>query len=214
MTPENDAKPIRCEKCSQPLRSPICCESCGALNPVPLESFNYFEMFSLKPDFDVDVKALHRKYLSLSRNVHPDVACGESADGCRGEALAVSSELNRAYDTLKNPVSRAEYLLSLAMGSSATEDRSVPADVLEEVMTLREELENARLANDQQVLIHIRDRAAQRSETLMNEIADLCRALMKPDEAGMPAIRCRLRQRLNAIKYWNNMLDKLPTGPC
>src|SRR3990172_1789239 len=101
--------PTLCGQCSKPMDSPVCCASCGALNALPPSMFTYFELFGLEPTYDLDLGLLRRKYLTLSRTIHPDVA-GRSGDQVRRQSLDLSAGLNRAYDTLRDPAARAEYL--------------------------------------------------------------------------------------------------------
>src|SRR5205085_8385588 len=84
--------------------------------------------------------------LVRSRAVHPDYhAAGSSAD------LAASTELsavvNEAYNALKDPFARAEYLLRLEGGPTAAEHKEMPAVFLEAMLEAREEVEEVRAAN-------------------------------------------------------------------
>lgn len=204
--PESSSPAVVCSRCSTPLYSPLCCASCGALNPIPREGqqFNYFEFFGLPVTYDIDAAALHRRYLSLSRGVHPDVHGGDS-DETRRQALALSAELNRAYETLRNPIARAEYLLTLAGGPAPADDKSVPPRLLGEVMTLREQIEEAAGAKDADAMERLRQTILSRRQAAMDEIAALCRGAER-DEAA----RRQLRKQLNAVKYWNNLLEQVP----
>jgi molecular chaperone HscB len=200
----NATRPVRCTECRQPTDSPICCTSCGALNPQPLEGVNYFEMLNMPTEFDLDLKTLHREYLRLTRSIHPDAVGGDSSE-TREASLRLSSELNRAYETLKDPVSRAEYLLGLHQGAEAMENRSVPPEVLSEVMMLREEIEEAEASDDQEALADIRKRVKEHYNESLEAITNLTRS------AGdtCPVTRETLRERLNVIKYWKNLLDQV-----
>lgn len=200
------SKPVLCTSCQQPLETPLCCAGCGALNPLPPSLFTYFELFGTEPTYDIDAGALHRKYLSLSRSIHPDMA-GRASETQRRQALALSSGLNRAYDTLREPVSRAEYLLSLAGGPSAANDKTVSPQLLGEVMMLREEMEEAGEAGDTAALQAMRSPLADRQAAVLDAIAEICRH----QDLTNPSVRARLRQELNAVKYWNNLLDQIPT---
>ncbi len=200
------SRPIRCTTCSQPLESPICCTSCGQLNADPIGRCSYFELFGLPVDFDIDEQSLHRTYLSLTRSVHPDVA-GHASQEKRHDALAISSEMNRAYLTLRDPVLRAEYLLSLVGEPGTSEDRAVSPDLLGEVMTIREEIEEARQAGDQASLEDLKQQVAAKQQACMESIVSLARALVEKPDA-----RRALRRQLNAIKYWNNLMDRLLPG--
>lgn len=206
MSDEKKTAPVMCTQCSQPMETPLCCAGCGALNPLPPSLFTYFELFSLDPTYDVDPVELRRKYVSLSRSIHPDVVSRQS-DAQRRQSLALSSGLNRAYETLRSPVDRAEYLLQLADGPSAADDKSVPGELLGEVLMLREEIEDAIASDDESALRQHRETVLARQQHTLEEIATLCRSGNLKD----PEIQKRLRQLLNAVKYWNNLLDRLPT---
>jgi molecular chaperone HscB len=198
-------RPVRCTTCAQPLESPICCTNCGALNPYPLDKLSYFDLFGMAPTYDLDEQVLHRKYLALTRNVHPDVA-GQASQENRQHALAISSEMNRAYDTLRDPVARAEYLLSLSCGAAAPDSRSVPQQLLGEVMMLREEIEEAHAAGDQVAIGRLRRQVSEHQRSCMEAITSLSRSL----HDGRAETRRSLREQLNAVKYWNNLMERLP----
>ncbi|HON66700.1 MAG TPA: Fe-S protein assembly co-chaperone HscB [Phycisphaerae bacterium] len=202
---DSKSRPVLCTECSQPMESPICCAGCGALNPLPPSLFTYFELFGLEPTYEIDLGELRRKYLTLSRSIHPDVA-GRTSDSQRAQSLALSSGLNRAYETLRNPVDRAEYLLHLANGPSAADDKSVPGELLGEVMMLREQIEEATEASDQDLLASTRAEVLKQQKETLEEIASICRS----GDLKEPATQQRLRQQLNAVKYWNNLLEKIP----
>lgn len=190
--------------------SPLCCASCGALSPQSPEEqgFDYFDFFGLPCRYELDTAALHRRYLALSRWIHPDIRVDRS-DPARRQALALSAQLNRAYETLRDPVARADYLLSLAGGPSATEDKSVPGPMLNEVVLLREEIEEAAGGQDASALAALRRQVSARRQAGIEEIARLARNLVQNDAVAPEPERRALRQQLNAAKYWNNLLEQL-----
>ena len=65
---------------------------------------NYFELFELPVQYSIDNNELTIRYLKKQREFHPD---NSGSDYC-------SVTLNTAYSTLKNPLQRAEYVLSLS----------------------------------------------------------------------------------------------------
>jgi molecular chaperone HscB len=123
---------------------------------------DYFSIFSLPPHLTIDTAALEKSFYALSRRLHPDRFASKSAEE-QQNALAESSRLNDAYRTLKDPIARTEYLLSLEgieleeQSKSATEaartsgtakKQVVPADLLEEAFELNMQLEEMREAKD------------------------------------------------------------------
>ena len=104
-----------------------------------------------KAAYPLDVSALDKRYRELSLELHPDrFAQAEARE--RRFSVEQSSALNDAYKTLKDPVRRAFYLLKLhgidLDKEEAGAQKNMPHAFLEEVMELREELDQARLARD------------------------------------------------------------------
>src|SRR3954468_17799076 len=98
-----------------------------------MSDMDHFERLGLPRRFSLAADELERNYLARSRDVHPDFA-GESA-------MEESSRLNEAYATLRDPFRRAEYLLQLLGGPRAAEVSAAPPEFLEEMMELRERVE-------------------------------------------------------------------------
>jgi molecular chaperone HscB len=205
MSETTSTPPLRCTECENPMESPVACSNCGALGQLPADTFDSFELFGIKRQYDLDLKVLHHKYLCLSRVIHPDLASGEAGQQ-RGQSLNLSAELNRAYDTLRDPVARAEYMLSLTGGPKASENKIVSQELLGQVLMFREEIEDTKASGDAASLRAIKETLLARRETALERIAELARAL----ETDEPQIKLRLREQLNTVKYWNNLLEQIP----
>lgn len=204
--PDTDrTMPTRCTRCGEALKLPLACIPCQALNLDAPEDMDYFRLFGIEPGFDVAMDELHQRFVAMSRLAHPDLASDPSEE-TRRKSLSLSATINRAYDTLKSPVRRAEYLLGLAGGTSSAEDKSVPGQLLGEVMMLREEIEEARGANDHAALKAMAVQVSQRRTATLAQVEQLSRTL---PSAG-PEVRKQLREQLNAMKYWDNLLEQLP----
>jgi len=126
----------------------------------PATATDYFSFFGLPRKLNLDGAALEREFYRLSRKLHPDVYARAGGDEQRW-SLEKSSQLNDAYRTLKDPIERTAYLLTLEgvqleEQSKAATDRArqtgevkkqvVPPDLLEEVFELNMQLEEARAA--------------------------------------------------------------------
>jgi molecular chaperone HscB len=109
---------------------------------------NPFELFGLPAQFALDLKVLEQRYRDLARMLHPDrYVRASSAE--RQAALTRAVDVNEAYATLRDELSRATTLLHLAGRAydAETTSQSDP-EFLMTVMEIREALVTARDAGD------------------------------------------------------------------
>lgn len=111
-------------------------------------SQDYFALFGLPPRYRFDSARLDAAYRALQTKVHPDrFAAASEAE--RRLALQSSARVNEAYRALKDPVGRAQYLLSLqGIDATAETDTALPVDFLERQLERREAVDEARIARD------------------------------------------------------------------
>lgn len=113
---------------------------------------NHFRLFGLEPTFRLDGAALESQYRALQAEVHPDKAAHLGEAGQR-VAMQQSTRVNEAYQTLKSPLRRARYLLSLhGVDTQEETNTAMPVDFLMAQMELREALEAAVSARDADAL--------------------------------------------------------------
>lgn len=72
---------------------------------------DYFDLFKLRPNYEVDTNLLDQKYKVLQKQFHPDLFSSKTTEEQK-VSLKSSTAVNQAYQTLKNPVHRAMYILS------------------------------------------------------------------------------------------------------
>jgi molecular chaperone HscB len=121
---------------------------------------SYFSLFQLPQHLNLDVVALEKQFYALSRRLHPDRFASKPASE-QEAALTASSHLNDAYRTLKDPISRTQYLLKLegveleeqskaatdaARATGSEKKQVVPPELLEEVFELNMQLQEMRAA--------------------------------------------------------------------
>ena len=102
---------------------------------------NHFELFGLPSQFKLDGSLLTSQFRELQKRFHPDnFATGSERD--RLMAVQKAAQINDAYQVLKNPISRAEYILA-EQGVEIRGEQQTMQDpmFLMEQMELREELE-------------------------------------------------------------------------
>lgn len=109
---------------------------------------DYFTLFGLPAGYHLDTQALATRFQDLQRQYHPD----RFASGTSAEQLAAvqhSATINQAWQTLRHPLLRAEYLLSLHGFDLASEQHTVrDTAFLMEQLELREELDEIEQARD------------------------------------------------------------------
>lgn len=105
---------------------------------------NYFELFKFSPAFDIDTALLAERYRELQRAVHPDKFAHDTE---QQKLLSVqrTAQVNDGYQTLKDPIRRAEHLLSLR-GIDLSHETTTVKDTafLLQQMEWREALEDVR----------------------------------------------------------------------
>ncbi|HFZ8995842.1 TPA: co-chaperone HscB [Citrobacter freundii] len=110
---------------------------------------DYFTLFGLPARYQLDIQALSLRFQDLQRQYHPD----KFASGTQAEQLAAvqhSATINQAWQTLRHPLTRAEYLLSLHGFDLASEQHTVrDTAFLMEQLELREELDEIEQAKDE-----------------------------------------------------------------
>jgi molecular chaperone HscB len=106
-------------------------------------SRNHFELFGLPARYSFDAADLDRAYRALQHEVHPDRHAG-GGEAEQRLALQSSARVNEAYRALKDPVTRAQYLLSLhGIEAFSENETALPVDFLERQLERREAAEAA-----------------------------------------------------------------------
>ena len=109
---------------------------------------NHFKLFGLAEGFRLPLDQLDQVYRRLQAEVHPDrfIHAGENE---RRMSMQWAMHVNEAYQTLKKPIKRTGYLLSLhGIDPKIETNTSMPHDFLVEQMEWREALEEAAALHD------------------------------------------------------------------
>ncbi len=131
---------------------------------------SHFELFHLPARFALDLNALEHAYRTVQAQVHPDrfAAAGEAQ---KRIAMQWATRANEAYQTLRDPLKRATYLLSLrGVDVGASENTAMEPAFLMQQMEWRERVEDAADARNVGALIalqgELRDEEHLRFERL------------------------------------------------
>lgn len=167
---------------------------------------DHFERLGLPRRFSVDLPLLEQEYLARSRQHHPDFHTYSTPDELRA-SLEASAKLNEAYLTLKEPFRRANYLLGLYGGPSATEEKSLDQAFLMEMMELQEQLEEAK--SRQQPLAPIEAAVQSRLSSVLAELEASFRQLEANAAAPQRSELVTIRRLLNAAKTLQSLQRQL-----
>jgi molecular chaperone HscB len=166
---------------------------------------NPFATMGVEPQFDLDTDDLHRRFVTASAQVHPD----RSTDPEEQLELArQAAQINQAYRVLADPESRAAALLKVLGGQAHVEHKELPAGLLEQMLEVREEMDEAQAAADQAKLDELSTWAEAEQQSYIERIATLFEAwhggTADPEQA-LHEIRCQL----NALRYIKRMIEQL-----
>ena len=172
----------------------------------PAPGKNHFELFGLPATFDIDTDELAVRYRELQRRIHPDKFANAS-DQDRRLSLQMTALINEGFQTLKDPIRRGRYLLSLRgidLGDE-TDTTMDPAFLLEQ-MELREELEEVRQAdNPHKQLAELANRIEQR---LQDKIGQFRRAFAVDSLDGSGKARNAVRE-MQFLEKMRREIDNL-----
>ncbi|HSP79017.1 MAG TPA: Fe-S protein assembly co-chaperone HscB [Myxococcaceae bacterium] len=171
---------------------------------------SHFDVFGLPLAYDVDVPALEKQYRELSLKLHPDrFAPAEAKE--RRLSLEQTTALNEAYKTLREPTKRAFYLLKLRGVDLEREDtgtqKDMPLEFLEEVLELRESLEDAMASKDLEQARRMATDVEGRRKAALAEAVELLRSLEQSpsDEAVVK----KASHALGRVRYFTRFLEQV-----
>lgn len=144
------------------------------------------------PAWDVDLASLKATWRRKQAETHPDRMHNKSEKEQAAAAIQ-SSLINKAYDTLRDPLSRACYLLEVNGSSAPSESDSLEdPQLLMQVMELREQLEEAQSEEDVEAI-------AQENQQYYDA------AVVALGEAFASGNIDAARSKTTELRYWSNI---------
>src|SRR5277367_935444 len=199
--------PLVCWNCHERAQGTHFCSGCGKMQQIAGNT-DYFALLGMPHKLWIGMDALEQKFLQLSWKLHPDNFVNASEEE-RELSLKRSSELNDAYRTLRDPVARIEYLLSIEnMRKEGEHKQQAPPELLEEVFELNEsldELREAKSAGDD--LSGLKQRLQSAEKNFGEKLAEVDRELQSlarewdsaVDANADEGIRKKLMTKMNQI---------------
>ena len=165
-------------------------------------SKNFFEIFSLPVGWELDAEQLDLKFRALQKAFHPDRYASKS-DFEKRLAVQTAATINQAYETIKYPLSRAQYLLELK-GFDANQESHVTSDgqFLMDQMLLREALSEIRGSmGPKESLASLSIEAQQTAQEVQSQFATQYQSKAYNDAFST------LAKMQFAIKFVNDIID-------
>jgi molecular chaperone HscB len=134
-------------------------------------SKTHFELFGLPATFSIDLPQLDQAYRQLQAQVHPD-RFATASDHERLLSLQRATQANEAYQTLKNPLSRARYLLQLnGVETHEESNTAMPMEFLMRQMEWREAIDEARNTANIEALETLSRELRHEANCLQNDLS-------------------------------------------
>lgn len=197
------------------------CAACGAIQPANLAE-DHFLVLNVPSTFALDLVIAEDHFRELSRIVHPD-RFAKSDPRAKRFSTQRTVQLNEAWRTLRDPVRRAEYLLSRAgfevgaeagasrpgVSGGAREKIPVPPRLLGEILELREELADARGAGNHARVQELGRDVGERLNLALGRVAaDFVRAESQA-VSNASAILESIAHDLIEIRYLRRFLEEV-----
>jgi molecular chaperone HscB len=165
---------------------------------------DYFDVFGLPRVLGIDLAALEKTFHELSRQYHPDYFSTASAAE-KTRAVRMTALLNDAYRTLRHPVRRVEYLLSLY--GLKPDASKVPQSLLMEVFEINEQMEEVKAGRAS--VEEIDSLRALIKEKRERFDAELQQAVLEWDRSQSKEQLARLAEILSESSYIRNLEREL-----
>ena len=227
--PDDLAKHL-CWHCNEEAGMGHFCGHCVKLQPLCYKE-DYFRFMGFERRLQLDPKKLEETFYTLSRKFHPDFYQDKSEKE-KAFSLERSAVLNNAYQVLKDPVQRTEYLLNLEFPLPEKERTKAPTTLLQEIFEIQEVLESyreAKNAGDPKRLGSLKVEADKVSRDVLEKIRQREKALevasaewdrlvsnrfSSPEalkEAKLEQAQ-KLRSILDELTYLRTLLQSIQTG--
>ena len=194
-----------CQSCSDSLISPLFCFSCNSLQTIS-DDIDHFEVMGMPHCFEIDSEELENLYQRLTLEMHPDFF-GAAPEEQKRLSEKSSVMLNAAYSTLREPASRAGYLLSLfAKGKNLQTDK-LPEGFLQDMFIFQESLDEILESGDQPALCKMNEDLQDRYNFIESNYASLFKKLETSPENT--EILQQLQTQLNTERYLRRLLDRI-----
>jgi molecular chaperone HscB len=170
---------------------------------------NPFETLGIEPRFALDLSLVEKRYRDLAKVVHPDRhVAGSRLE--RQRALSKAVDINQAWQTVRDPIRRAEALLHLRGVALGEENaRKASPELLMDIMELREELADAKATKDTARMDELRDRVQVRERKLLDTLGELFDQQPSDNADNNVEVLETCQRNLNEMRYVRRFLEEV-----
>ncbi len=195
-------------------------EDCKRIQNVDPKNVNYFHMFS-NPNqtFNVDLKELEGKFKNLQKQLHPDKFATKSISE-KNYSAAASSMVNQAYQVLKSPMDRVNYILMSKLGINILDETSTTVKdpvLMSEMFLLRETASELTSKEDMAAFISDREQELYKLGVSLDElmerhdsaVAGLSRQVGEEAFAAQYKLKEEIKEVAVRMKYLSKVLVEM-----
>jgi molecular chaperone HscB len=163
------------------------------MSPLPQ---NFFQLFNLPETFALDLARLEANYHALQSQAHPDKHAHLPAAQQRA-AMQQAAHINEAHQTLRNPLTRARYLLMLhGVDTQEETNTAMPTDFLMQQMSWREAITDAQHSRDEANLQQLEQQLQHEMIELQHQIAVKIDTMHDYAAAAEPVRKLKFMEKL------------------
>ncbi|RZL48330.1 MAG: Fe-S protein assembly co-chaperone HscB [Pedobacter sp.] len=133
---------------------------------------NYFEFYDLPISFNPDQNMVKQQFYALSKKYHPDFYINETTEK-QDEVLELSTLNNKAFQVLKDPQKRLQYILEIKGQLLEGENYALPQSFLMEMMDVNETLMDLEFNQDAAKLAQVKKDIEAFEQSLTTELIQL-----------------------------------------
>jgi molecular chaperone HscB len=169
---------------------------------------NYFELYELPLRFNLDQQSIKNRFYELSKKYHPDFYINSSAEK-QAEILELSTLNNKAFQVLKDPQRRLQYVLTLKNLLEEGENYVLPQSFLMDMMEVNEALMDLEFDPDPVKLDSVKTQISTLENQLDNELEALTTTFDQQDGEAQEAPLKAIKDLYYRNKYLQRIKESL-----
>ncbi len=171
-------------------------DDCGRIQDVDAKSVNYFRMFDLpKSSFNIDLKELETQFKNMQKLLHPDKFATKSISE-KNFSSSASSMVNQAYQVLRSPMDRVNYILMSRFNINILDETSMTIKdpvLMNEMFILRETASEITTKEEMSSFIADRHRELKRLGAILDGLMDKYDEAERQQPAADPVLAARFK---------------------